>query len=504
MTCLSRLFIPLALAPPLAAAPLVYQALPDLALPPLTEPDARNLSQAIDARGKSSFLLQTGDASDGNIQFDLWTHGAWHSLPSSTSFAPLNTSTVKTRLIAGPDGTLTSLFAFNGVITGLYGVEWTPSGGVGPLQGIGVSGNFGLLDATALSDGTIAIATTFPGDRQISVAIWDGNSIVESFMTTEDPDGYFDRLTVAETSTGGVAVAAWNAVEDAGTRTRTLRYLSSARPLSATPSWSTVYSNSEPASEINFSSVADLAMQNTTLPFIAHSNSIDDTVMVSRFTIGSGWVHDTVDASPARTAPFRAYLDDQDRPAVAWTPYGTFQPRSAARNGSSWESPQVLNGISSSVGAFAVDADGFLHLSGVNESDDTIESLSPLDTTDLDGDGIVYLLEDALQSDPNDASSRELPQFDVTASDRMALSFEVPGDTTKLNGTENGILFSASENLIFNIQLSNELESWSQSSALLDTDLFTLGGRRVVVAEQVSPIGDGARKYMRLEVLRLR
>ncbi|MEM9478908.1 MAG: hypothetical protein AAGA58_04510 [Verrucomicrobiota bacterium] len=134
-----------------------------------------------------------------------------------------------------------------------------------------------------------------------------------------------------------------------------------------------------------------------------------------------------------------------------------------------------------------------------------VVSAVPLDRTDLDDDGIIYVLEDAFLSNPDNPLSRDLPDLNISSSGIMSLSFRAPADTEKVGGTEDGTLFSASENLIFNIQLSDDLRNWTQDASLLDTDLFTAGGLgRIVSAKQTNAIGAGAKRHMRVGVERRR
>lgn len=489
----------------LEAAPLVYHDRDPITVDFSAADERRSLAQAVNARGESAFLLQTYDAAGGTLHFDLHAYGAWQGSFFSSSFAEFPAiQTVQMKLLPRPDGSFVGVLAYIGFIQQIQMVTWGPEGYRDQQPLAGFANPTLVLDAIALADGNIAVVTDVNGTR-LRVMIWDGEQIIDSFDTPQLAAGSFSSASIAETSTGGIAVAAWHNSEDAGIRTYELRYLSAPRPFAGTPSWQAVHSNAQQALEANITPGVSLAMQPNLLPFIIHSDSIDSTVMSSRFTF-FGWETENIDAFPPFHRSLEAYLDDQDRPAAAWTRGGGFDPFTAHRSGSSWSAPEALaHAATTDIGAFATDRDGFLHYSGISEDGGLpIRSYSPLDTTDLDGDGIVYLLEDGFRSDPDSAASSALPEFEVSAGGHMSFTFEAPSDIKKFNNVENGILISAAESMFFNIQMSDDLATWTQASNLLDTDIFTVNGRKFIVAEQVDPIGGGAKRYMRVEVLRYR
>ncbi|GHC42052.1 hypothetical protein [Roseibacillus persicicus] len=160
--------------------------------------------------------------------------------------------------------------------------------------------------------------------------------------------------------------------------------------------------------------------------------------------------------------------------------------------------------------SFATDRGGYLHFAGPiavelpgGEIRNGYVSYRPKDVTDLDGDGLPYVLEEVLGTDP-DVPNPQALTFGMSASSMASLSCLVTGDLARVN-TSDSYFYSAEKEIALEVQYSTNLSFWREAVVEVDTDLFQISGRPPVF---VTTLRESAlatpRAFLRLKATRKR
>jgi hypothetical protein len=126
--------------------------------------------------------------------------------------------------------------------------------------------------------------------------------------------------------------------------------------------------------------------------------------------------------------------------------------------------------------------------------------VTPLDTTDEDGDGVTYLVERALRLNPTEPDAEDLPGFELTNSggqQYLALTF-----LSFSGGSGTNPYVTA--DFEYYVERSVDMDTWSFApSAVILKDRFSIPGRGAVhTFRSATPFASVDREFLRIRVVR--
>ena len=128
-----------------------------------------------------------------------------------------------------------------------------------------------------------------------------------------------------------------------------------------------------------------------------------------------------------------------------------------------------------------------------------IQSLYPIDITDLDGDGFTFIEEEARLDRRIQSTFPPGPRFTVETSG----SHEFPYITfeTVTGGQTIGNAGYYTSNLLYEVQRSTDLNTWTSAGIILE-DTFGINGRRITQYRTSTPLSDSSKQFLRVSVRR--
>ncbi|YCM46981.1 hypothetical protein V2O64_24365 (plasmid) [Verrucomicrobiaceae bacterium 227] len=271
--------------------------------------------------------------------------------------------------------------------------------------------------------------------------------------------------------------------------------------------WQIVASGLAESSTTEIAAMHAVAVATETI--IVYVDGIADELRSARVTSG-GWeietIQDSADIDTLIIAP-----DELGTLRAAWN---ALSPFTAARyrtfDDSGWGSVETVLSLFDSSASFATDHSGYLHLAvtraviGPGEViENSYRSFRPRDITDADHDGLSYVLEDLLGTDP-DTPNFDTLTFDMSSSFRASLSAFARGDLARVDESDT-CFHSATSDIVLKIEYSSDLALWREAITQVDTDLFQITNRGTFLSTTFKESAlETPRKFMRLKATRNR
>lgn len=363
------------------------------------------------------------------------------------------------------------------------------------------------FDAAMGSDGLPRVAFISAGKKSLTICRRTDGGVWEKKITSEIPGATAKRYEEIALATRGTSLAVVVCeVEQLTDR------------IYGSELWS--YWGGEPAqwSGFNFSSLTLLDDRNETgnrpsflFPEVVwgpDANLHVATVTGEQFSVGLIQLNTISHAQSERRlvlGEFSLFVD----PNLALAPDGTLRfgvcdqqsfsnfPYYLADSDSPVEIRRVTD--LSSIGLdMELDAFGNPWLITRHPNENLLQVTAPTDVTDLDGDGVPALVEDALFMDSSVPDSELFPRMKfLTVDGRVYPSFTY---RTQSGGSGSNPYVSADYSCT--LEISDDLETWSSSPAdVILNDRFTISGRGTInVYRSTTPVNQG--EYFRLRVER--
>ena len=454
--------------------------------PPNFDPTApvRFYDVELDSQGREVVGFIRNGATDDNVQ--LLTGNTWHMVLNNVRL------TTADLVLTRNDQPRFFVYGTPEFTSNLQFVD--PTTTAGPLTVTTGSSPLAHFAAIRMNDGNFAVI--IGGTIPKMVLVDERGNLLSETPLPQVTGQSTDQLALCQSQDGLIHVAACFRFYDAtsGIGNSSLRHLSYSPASSVASSWSTVTANAT----LGFDQVARrlaIATQSNGEPFIGFWDEIDEIVRGAVRSTGT-WSITTI--AVGRGDPIEAGLDAAGRPMLAWTDPGNAQTYFSNKSSSLWTGATTLP-LSGTAG-FAFKG-GYLH--GFGRS----QQLSPAYQYDLirdrnigdtDKDGQPYLVEVALRGNPNNPTVRGEIDYSL-ANGKPAVVFQALAGTSKLS---NSTLYSASNSLFYEIQVSDDLKNWVLSDSALDTDVFTINGRTIVTSVQNSNAGAvGSHPFMRVKLV---
>ncbi|MDQ8188751.1 hypothetical protein [Roseibacillus persicicus] len=484
-----------------AGEPLVFASLPALAFP-VEDPDFYQLDLAVDQDGGHHVLFLESSFSGAN---DYHIHyagpdGNWQEILSGESVATISRIAIEVTpngevwmLATGRETAADEVSLFSRT---LVDGAWFPF-----YQNHGVFSDFFDLDVKALDEGGVLVS-----GRQ--------NFAVPTFLILkpEEPDqvvtpslsgqGSVADFSAIQASDGDVHMVVMQTYYNylAELRVFVLKYGTMIAGVQS--SWQEVATYSGAGDENSYrvpSCKIGLHPESNAL-HITSWDALTESVN-NHYQAGGSWLAYEMFTNVGNLGSIRPHFDELGRLAVVCHE-SSARPRLAASEFTGAEASYEIPGIETGIGrhAVAVDKLGYLHT--VHADEGAVVSL-PLDITDFDGDGLLYVMEEATRTNPAVPNDGNQPFTFSLSGGRASLTFSGVTGTGKV-GNDESFLRSDEGKMIYEIEGSYDLVNWSANSARWDTEIFTISGRGVVISSQQTSLLSSPLSYpfMRLKVYR--
>jgi len=357
-----------------------------------------------------------------------------------------------------------------------------------------------------LEDGSVLIAT------QTASRIEIGRLLADSFVYEElggfSPGSSQDFTTVSvfvETDQT-VHLAATTreeiAADDFSSRLLYRRF--DLENLAENAPWQIVTSDSSATSSIQIANHHDIAVTNEIV--IVYVDEISSKLRSARKTL-TGWDFSTLQSS-TNIGRLIVAPDELGTLTAAWDFFGDGTVRYRTLSEMTWSPGEMLP--LTNFASFATDRGGYLHAAGqwvaTIPGEGNIpfyRSLRPLDVTDEDRDGLPYVLEEVLGSDPNAPDFGSLV-FDVYSDSMASLSTQVVSDLAPVELSQT-CFHSKDTNIEIKVESSNDLSVWREAIGQVESELFSIvGSRSAFVTTFQDPAPETPRRFIRLKATRIR
>lgn len=244
-------------------------------------------------------------------------------------------------------------------------------------------------------------------------------------------------------------------------------------------------------------------------PFAVWQNNPDRSYTLASRTASTGWVtEDRAPRSPlvGSTDHYPIYVDSRGRSTILYPGDGDTY-RSAVLIGTTW-SNRASVGIRALQTNWALGPDRTPHFFRRQQENSTffLQRSRYLDATDLDGDGLSFLYETALASDPTDGSDtptdtvgNNYPRFVAFNRQRARLiSISIGSLTLVAPGTYRNL----DEAIEIRVEVSRDLENWITPNNIVSETRFSFGRNFVNFTQAPNLDDDDSYPFMRLKIFR--
>lgn len=366
----------------------------------------------------------------------------------------------------------------------------------------------GFRDAVTipLEDGSVLVATRSATQIRIGRLLAGSYDYEEvgAFSPTGSQEFSAISAFVEPDQTIHLAATTYEEVEPATIQSYLLYRRFELDNLAANSPWQSVTGSSTGSSATEVAAQHAIAV--TTETVIVYEDQIASELRGARMT-ATGWDIETLQTSSNIGRLFLA-PDELGTLTAAWDNFDDATSRYRTFGSSGWMSSETLPVDNFS--SFFTDRGGYLHGAGRNvvtlgsgERVPIYQSFRPRDITDRDCDGLPYVLEDVLGTDPSVPNFGSLT-FGVAADFKASLAGQVVNDLAPVGASESSF-YSAAQDIVLKVESSTDLSIWREAIGQVDSEILRVAGRRPVLVTTLQENTPGTpRRFMRLKATRNR